>query len=119
MAEVHVVATAEQLVATRIPTPLHEIPQSVSIISREQIRQQNAFDLTDVMRNAPGIATRRSSSLDEGAYARAFLVTSYHVDGGGALKPTLTGGLSAYQGAPDLSGFDLACSSTTSIRPPL
>ncbi|MEJ0035706.1 MAG: TonB-dependent receptor [Gammaproteobacteria bacterium] len=106
MEEVQVIATAEQLVATRIPTPLSEIPQSISIISSEQIRQQNAFDLGDVMSNTPGIATRRETSLDESAYSRAFQVTSYHVDGGGALKPELIPGLNTYLGAPDMSEFD-------------
>ena len=106
MEEVQVVATVEQLAATRVPTPLREIPQSVSVISSEQIRQQNAFDLADVMRNAPGIATRRTSSLDEDAWSRAYQVNSYHVDGGGALKPTLYGGLDVYEGTPDLSEFD-------------
>jgi TonB-dependent siderophore receptor len=105
MEEVHVTATVEQLVATRVPTPLHDIPQSVSVISSEQIRQQNAFELGDVMRNAPGIATRRSTSLDESAYSRAFPVTTYHVDGGSALRPSLTD-LSLYHAAPDMSEFD-------------
>jgi outer membrane receptor protein involved in Fe transport len=38
--EVTVIATAEQLVATRVPTPLQGIPQSISVISSEQIREQ-------------------------------------------------------------------------------
>lgn len=104
--EVRVIATAEQLVAMRVPTPLQEIPQSISVISSEQIRQQNSVDLGDVMENTPGIGVRRANSLDEGAYSRAFPVTSYHVDGGGALKPTI-GQLNFYQGGnPDLSEFD-------------
>jgi TonB-dependent siderophore receptor len=105
MQEVHVVATAEQLVATRVPTPLQEIPQSISIISSEQIREQNSFDLGDVMERIPGIAVRRSSSVDETIYSRAFQVTSYHVDGGGALSPSINN-VSLYQGNPDLSEYD-------------
>ena len=103
--EVHVVATAEQLVATRVPTPLQEIPQSISIISSEQIREQNSFDLGDTMENTPGIAVRHGSSVDETIYSRAFQVTSYHVDGGGALSPTINN-VGLYQGNPDLSEFD-------------
>ena len=103
--EVHVVATAEQLVATRVPTPLQEIPQSISIISSEQIREQNSFDLGDTMENTPGIAVRHISSVDETLYSRAFQVTSYHVDGGGALSPSINN-VSLYQGNPDLSEYD-------------
>ena len=105
MQEVQVIATAEQLVASRVPTRLNEIPQSISVISAEQIRQENSFDLADVMRNTPGIAPRRITSESESAYSRGFLVTSYHVDGGGALRPSITN-LSLYQGNPDLSEFD-------------
>jgi outer membrane receptor for ferric coprogen and ferric-rhodotorulic acid len=104
--EVHVVATAEQLVATRIPTPLQEIPQSLSIISAEQIRQQNAFELGDVLRNTPGIATRRVSSLDEAGYSRSFQVTTYHVDGGSAVKPIGRNGGGVYSSGLDLGEFD-------------
>lgn len=103
--EVHVIATAEQLVATRVPTLLRDIPQSISIISAEQIRQQSSFELADVMRNTPGIAPRRVSAEDESAYSRGFPISSYHVDGGGALRPSITT-LSFYQGNPDLSEFD-------------
>jgi outer membrane receptor for ferric coprogen and ferric-rhodotorulic acid len=105
MQEVHVVAKAEQLVATRIPTPLQDIPQSVSVISHEQIRQQNSFELGDLLQNTPGIAVRRTNSITETAYSRAFQVTSYHVDGGGALPPSIHG-LDVYQGNPDLSEVD-------------
>ena len=61
--EVLVNATAEQLVATRVPTPLQEIPQSISVISSEQIREQNSVDLGDVLQNTPGIGVRQSDSL--------------------------------------------------------
>lgn len=104
--EVQVIATAEQLVATRIPTPLQEIPQSLSIISAEQIRQQNAFELGDVLRNTPGIATRRASSLDESGYSRSFEVITYHVDGGSAVKPIGYGGGGVYASGLDLGEFD-------------
>jgi outer-membrane receptor for ferric coprogen and ferric-rhodotorulic acid len=105
--EVTVIAKAEQLVALRVPTSLQEIPQSICVISSEQIRQQNSFDLGDVLEYTPGIAVRRTNSLDETGYSRAFGVTSYHVDGGSALKPVINAqGGSLYPANPDLSEFD-------------
>jgi len=102
--EVLVWGKAEQLVATRVPTPLHEIPQSISIISPEQIRQQNAADLGDAMRRATGIVIRRTNSQKENFYARGFQIHSILVDGGAALsrspEPV------AMTGSPDLSEFD-------------
>jgi outer-membrane receptor for ferric coprogen and ferric-rhodotorulic acid len=104
--EVIVNGTAEQLVATRVPTPLQEIPQSISVISSEQIREQNSVDLGDVMTNTPGIGVRQTNSLDVTGYSRAFEVTSYHVDGGSALKPAINN-LNLFEvGNPDLSEFD-------------
>jgi outer membrane receptor for ferric coprogen and ferric-rhodotorulic acid len=104
MQEVRVTATAEQLVATRVPTPLQEIPQSISIISAEQIREQNSVDLGDVLENTPGIGVRQTSSLGVTGYSRAFAVTSFHVDGGAA-QPTIEN-LIPYQNNPDLGEFD-------------
>jgi outer-membrane receptor for ferric coprogen and ferric-rhodotorulic acid len=104
--EITVIATAEQLVATRVPTPLAEIPQSISVISSEQIREQNLVDLGGVLENTPGVGVRQTDSLDVTGYSRAFAVTSYHVDGGSALKPAISQ-FSIYEGGnPDLSEFD-------------
>jgi outer membrane receptor for ferric coprogen and ferric-rhodotorulic acid len=70
--EVLVWGKAEQLVATRVPTPLNEIPQSISIISPEQIRQQNAADLGERHASRDGIVIRRTRSQKENFYARGF-----------------------------------------------
>jgi outer-membrane receptor for ferric coprogen and ferric-rhodotorulic acid len=85
--EVVVTGLAEQLVATRIPTPVWELPQTVSIISSEQIRLQNSVDLGDALRRAPGVTLTRSSSLDGDFYMRGYLVPTLHIDGGAALNP--------------------------------
>jgi outer-membrane receptor for ferric coprogen and ferric-rhodotorulic acid len=77
------------------------------VISGEQIREQNSVDLGDVMENTPGIAVLKKDSLDVTSYSRAFAITSYHVDGGSALKPGggIVGNLFT-GGNPDLSEFD-------------
>jgi outer-membrane receptor for ferric coprogen and ferric-rhodotorulic acid len=85
--EVVVTGLAEQLVATRIPTPVWELPQTVSIISYEQIRLQNSVDLGDALRRATGVTLTRSSSLDGDFYMRGYLVPTLHIDGGAALNP--------------------------------
>jgi len=82
--EVLVTGTASGLVATRTETPLREIPQTVSLITREQIRQQNDTDLAQALTHTPGITVVRTDSLDEEFYSRGFKVTSFHVDGGAA-----------------------------------
>jgi outer membrane receptor for ferric coprogen and ferric-rhodotorulic acid len=109
-----VISRAEGLVATRVPTPLREIPQTIGIISHEQIREQNDTDLGDALANAAGITVVRTDSLATEFYSRGFKVTSFHIDGGAALFnysdrfPSLS---SAAPGIltlsrPDLSEFD-------------
>ncbi|MFC4314477.1 TonB-dependent siderophore receptor [Steroidobacter flavus] len=103
--EVVVVGLAEQLVATRIATPLREIPQTVSIVSGEQMRQRNEVTLSDVLANAPGITMARSNSLDPDFYARAYQITSFHIDGGAAVTPKIDTTV-MFLGTPDLIEFD-------------
>ena len=72
MEEVQIVATAEQLVATRISTPLRDIPQNITIVSREQMRQENQLNLGDLpvtdtfrrtpFRALPSLFRRRSAT---------------------------------------------------------
>jgi outer membrane receptor for ferric coprogen and ferric-rhodotorulic acid len=109
-----VISSAEGFVATRVPTPLREIPQTVAIISHEQIREQNDTDLGDALANAPGITVVRTDSLDTEFYSRGFKVTSFHIDGGAALFnysdrfPSLSSqapGILTLS-RPDLSEFD-------------
>ena len=103
--EVVVVGLAEQLVATRVPTPLRDIPQTISIVSPEQLRQQNATDLADVLRRAPGITTTRTSSLNQDFFSRGYEIASFHVDGGAALNPAVDPSLLPLV-TPDMSEFD-------------
>src|SRR5262249_62221856 len=46
-------------VATKSNTPLVDIPQSVSVITRDQIRDQNYQNLTDVTRYVPSVAVHQ------------------------------------------------------------
>jgi outer membrane receptor for ferric coprogen and ferric-rhodotorulic acid len=104
-AEVVVVGVAEQLVATRSATPLREIPQTISIVTRDQIKQQYSANLLDVLKRAPGITVGRSSSLDVDFYARGYDISSFHIDGGAAMNPKIQGSV-LFLGTPDLSEFD-------------
>jgi outer-membrane receptor for ferric coprogen and ferric-rhodotorulic acid len=97
--------TAEGLVATRTETPLRDIPQTISIISREQIRQQNDTDLAEALENAAGITAVRSDSMDERFYSRGYQITSFHIDGGAAMT-SMINSLALFLGTPDLNEYD-------------
>jgi outer-membrane receptor for ferric coprogen and ferric-rhodotorulic acid len=101
--EIMVTGTAEGLVATRTKTPLREIPQTISIISQEQMRQQNDTDLADALNHAAGITAVQSNSLSQTFISRGFTITTYHVDGGAALNSFAN---TPIYGTPDLGEFD-------------
>lgn len=91
---------AEGLAATRSATPLKEIPQTVSVISRETLDQQNATDLASALNQAPGITLVQNSSQQTYLYSRGFQIQTIHVDGGAPV--------SLIGGAVDASALDTA-----------
>jgi len=101
--EIVVNSTAEGLVATRTETPLREIPQTVSLVSQEQIRQQNDTDLADVLNHAVGITVVRNNSLSSSFVSRGFTITTFHLDGGAALNSFSN---MPIFGTPDLGEYD-------------
>jgi TonB-dependent siderophore receptor len=107
--EVVIRSKIEGLVATRTETPLREIPQSVSVVSSEQIRQQNDTSLADVLTNAVGITSVQFDSANQAFFSRGFPITTYHLDGGTALH-TYSYDLNLERGilfvTPDISEFD-------------
>lgn len=108
-AEVVITTTAEGLVATRTETPLSEIPQSISIVSAEQMRQQNNASLADALSDAVGITAVQLDSQNQAYYSRGFLVNTYHVDGGAALREfpySAINSISALLGVPDMGEID-------------
>jgi outer-membrane receptor for ferric coprogen and ferric-rhodotorulic acid len=101
--EIVVNSTAEGLVATRTETPLREIPQTISLVSQEQMRQQNDADLTDALNNAVGITVVQTTSLSGTFVSRGFTITTFHLDGGAPLNSF---GNTPIFGTPDLGEFD-------------
>ena len=49
--------------ATRTETPVSQLPDSVSIVSREQIDQQKATTIFEALRSVPGLNIRKSGSI--------------------------------------------------------
>lgn len=97
-----VTAKVQGFAATRLPTELREIPQSVSVISQETLQQQNAFDLSEAFNWATGITGTRNNSTDTQYTARGFGIDTLHIDGGAPLALGGTG-INSYQ---DLSEYD-------------
>lgn len=96
-----VVGEFQGLSATRTATPVREIPQSVSVISQQRIRDQNLANLDDVMNQATGVTVVQSDMLNSDFYSRGFWIGSYHVDGGAAISPNYLNVI-----PPDMSEYE-------------
>ncbi|QIE91422.1 succinate--CoA ligase subunit alpha (plasmid) [Pseudomonas nitroreducens] len=59
---------------------LRETPQSVTIITRERMDQQNLQSLDEVLQHAPGITVQPYQLLTTGYYARGFKIDSFQQD---------------------------------------
>jgi len=59
---------------------LREIPQAVSVITRQRIEDQNITDIHEALQNAPGV-TLISNEPGGHAYSRGFFIDSYQFDG--------------------------------------
>ena len=65
--------------ATKTDTPLIEIPQSISIVTEEQIKQQQAQTLSEALRYTPGFFAAYESDVrfDNAPIVRGFIPTLY------------------------------------------
>jgi outer membrane receptor for ferric coprogen and ferric-rhodotorulic acid len=101
--EVHATSVLADPPATRADLPLRRIPQSVSILDRDEMAEQNLTRLEDTLDYATGIMLLRNSFLDTEFYSRGFPITSYHVDGSPPLSWRKYGMESTN---PDLAEYD-------------
>jgi catecholate siderophore receptor len=68
--------------ATKTPTPLRDVPQSVSVVTRELIDDQRMGSIADVVRYVPGIGTAQGEGNRDTAIFRGNSSTSdFFVDG--------------------------------------
>ncbi|MCV2218854.1 TonB-dependent siderophore receptor [Thauera sp. Sel9] len=74
-------STAGSSTATRLALSLRETPQSVTVITRQQMDDQGLADIADVLRQAPGITVNRDNTEGYSFYSRGFLVENYQFDG--------------------------------------
>ena len=73
--------TGATTTATKLPLTLRETPQSVTVVTRQQIDDHGAQDIGDVLRNTPGISRQAYDSERMEYSARGFAITNYQYDG--------------------------------------
>ncbi len=67
--------------ATRLPMSLRETPQSVSVVTRQQMDDQGMKNLDDVLQDAPGITIVKNGGERSLYMARGQLVDTLQIDG--------------------------------------
>lgn len=81
-------------------TPLKDVPNTVTVIDREQIEAQNLFTLEDAVTATNGITVTGVGSEDPSFMSRGFTINNYLVDG----VPTLSFNFPSV--VPDLFFYD-------------
>ncbi|WP_449432714.1 TonB-dependent siderophore receptor [Pseudomonas putida] len=73
--------TGSSSTATKLPLSLRETPQSVTVITRQQMDDQGSQDIGDVLRNTPGVTQQAYDSERMEYSTRGFAITNYQYDG--------------------------------------
>lgn len=97
--------TRSMQTATRLPLSIRETPQSVSVITRQQMDDQGLIQLTDVVRQTAGLTISQGGNMGSDSspiYSRGFQVENYQVDGIGHLHSNYS---SIYQ-SNDMALYD-------------
>ena len=68
--------TSSTSTATRTDTPLIDVPQAVSIVTRAQVQDQSAQNIADVVRYVPGVAMAQGEGNRETPVLRGNATTS-------------------------------------------
>lgn len=64
-----------------LPLPLRETPQSVTVVTRQRIEDQNMTSLVDVLGNTPGISVQNYDAERYSFNSRGFPISNYMYDG--------------------------------------
>lgn len=89
-------------IASKTDQSFREIPQSVSVVTRQQLDDQQLLNVNDALKQMPGVTVNRSSFSSFDFYARGFQITSMQIDGGAPLAL----GAYTYEPQQDMAFYD-------------
>ena len=112
-------------VGSKVATSLREVPHSVSVMTRQQIEDQNLNSLTDVMGKMTGVSLQKGGisqaamGNESNFFSRGFAVSNTTIDGGAPLTTSIAGygslsqlDMAQYERVEFLRGVDGLYSST-------
>ena len=77
----HSYTTGETSTATKLPLSLRETPQSVTVITRQQMTDQGLGSIAQVLGQTPGITVVHDDSERFNFYSRGFTLDNFQYDG--------------------------------------
>ncbi|MGB5955833.1 TonB-dependent siderophore receptor [Pseudomonas sp.] len=77
----HSYTTGATRTATRMALSPRETPQSVSVITRQQMEDQNLTSISDVLAKTPGVTVTKLDSNRASFQARGFEIDNFQIDG--------------------------------------
>jgi len=96
--------TGPMQTATKLPLSIRETPQSVTVMTRQRMDDQNMKTLEDVLKSTPGISMTKDGPQRNAFYSRGFAVESLMTDG---LPSELSHYLSReMNSSPDMAIYD-------------
>ena len=81
--------TGQTTTATNLPLSLEETPQSVTVVTRQRMDDQQLNSAQGVLENTTGVASYQSDSERTSFYSRGFLINNVQYDG----IPTVVGNI--------------------------
>lgn len=72
---------ASSRTATKLPMSLRETPQTVSVMTRQRMQDQQLNTLSDVLEQTPGLSVQNIDSERVNIYSRGYSIDSYQFDG--------------------------------------
>lgn len=89
--------------ATRLGLSVRDTPQAVSVVTRQQMDDQNLQTVEEVLQNAAGIAINRYDSDRTSFFARGFSIASYQYDG---IPTTVDNAYNVGDSTLDMTAYD-------------
>ena len=77
----HSYTTGQTSTATKLPLSLRETPQSVTVMTRQQMSDQGLGSIAQVMEQTPGITVMHDDSERYNFYSRGFTLDNFQYDG--------------------------------------
>lgn len=87
-----------------VPTAIEDIPRSISVLTQDQIEDQDIFDFRDALKRLPGVTFRETTAQQAGnatITSRGYPVNTVQIDGGPAQRLSLYG-----NGTLDLAAYE-------------